>query len=68
MSHAPSAEHTRILRKPAVLARTGLSDTTIWRLERKGEFPRSLRISAGAVGWREADIDAWIAERPVVAR
>ena len=54
---------TRLLRKPAGIARVALSDTTIWRLERAGKCPRSLRISPGAVAWRERDIEAWIAER-----
>jgi prophage regulatory protein len=61
----PSAtsEPTRLIRKPAVLDRIGVSDTTLWRLERAGQFPRSIRISPGTVAWRESDIEAWIAER-----
>lgn len=55
--------NTRILRKRAVLDRTGLSDTTIWRLERRGEFPAGIRLSAGAKGWLERDVDHWIEER-----
>ena len=55
---------SKILRKPEVRARTGLSDTTIWRLERDGDFPQRLRLTdAGAVGWREAEVDAWARER-----
>jgi predicted DNA-binding transcriptional regulator AlpA len=53
-----------ILRKRAVRQRTGLSDTTIWRLEKTGEFPARLRITeAGVVGWFEDEIDAWVHER-----
>ena len=55
--------HTRLLRKPAVIDRVGLSETTLWRLERAGRFPKSIRISPGAVAWRESDIEAWIADR-----
>jgi prophage regulatory protein len=54
---------TRLLRKRAVCDRVQLSSTTIWRLQRAGRFPKSIRISAGAVAWREADIERWIAER-----
>ena len=61
--HDAATNPTRLLRKPIVLDRVGLSATTIWRLERAGKFPRSIRISPGAVAWREADIEAWIAER-----
>lgn len=54
---------TRLLRKPAVIDRVALSDTTIWRKVRAGTFPKPLHISAGAVAWRESDIEAWIAQR-----
>jgi prophage regulatory protein len=61
-------EQTRILRKPAVLERIGVSGTTLWRLERAGKFPRSIRLSVGAVGWRESDIERWIVEREAASR
>ena len=61
MTHDASPH--RILRRPAVIERTGLSDTTIWRLYRRGQFPRPIQLSANAVGWRESDVDAWLAER-----
>ena len=66
--YEPLPSPTRLLRKPVVVDRVGLSDTTIWRLERAGKFPRSIRISPGAVVWREADIEAWIAERAEASR
>jgi predicted DNA-binding transcriptional regulator AlpA len=50
----------RLISFEEVHHRTGLSRTTIWRLERAGEFPRSVRISAGRRAWREADVDQWI--------
>ena len=53
-----------IIRKAAVRQKTGLSDTTIWRLEKAGEFPARVQITeAGAVGWFEDEIDSWIHER-----
>lgn len=66
--HEPSPSPTRLLRKPAVIERVALSDTTIWRLARAGKFPRAIRISPGAVAWREADIEAWIALRAEASR
>ena len=54
---------TKILRKRAVVARVGLSSTTIWRLERKELFPKHVKLTANTVGWREADIEAWLADR-----
>jgi prophage regulatory protein len=53
----------RFLRFPAVLARTGLSRSTIWRLERRGEFPRHRRISPNAVAWVESEVTDWIRSR-----
>ena len=50
----------RLLRFPVVRARTGLSRTTIWRLERQGEFPRHRRISRNAVAWAEHEVADWI--------
>jgi prophage regulatory protein len=32
----------------------------------RGEFPSPVQLSPGRVGWRESDIDAWIASRPIV--
>jgi len=65
---APDQPHSKLLRKPAVLARVGLSDTTVWRLEKAGKFPASIRISAGAVAWKESAIEAWIGEREAEAK
>ena len=50
----------KLLRFPAVRERTGLSRSTIWRLERLGDFPRHRRISANAVAWVEAEVVSWI--------
>ena len=53
----------RILRLPAVKDRTGLSRSTIYGLIADGRFPRQFRLGPRAVGWREADIEHWIAAR-----
>lgn len=42
---------------------TGLSRTTAWRLQKRGEFPLPVSISPGRVGWRESEIAAWSASR-----
>jgi prophage regulatory protein len=53
-----------IIRKPEVRKRTGLSDTTIWRLERAGDFPRKVLLTeGGSVGWVEAEVERWVQER-----
>jgi prophage regulatory protein len=53
----------RIIRKPGVRQKTGLSDSTIWRLEKAGEFPLRVQLSLNAVGWYEHEIDAWLEQR-----
>jgi predicted DNA-binding transcriptional regulator AlpA len=54
---------TRILRVKEVVRRTGVSRTTIWRLERRSEFPARRQISPGAVGWIESEVERWISCR-----
>jgi prophage regulatory protein len=54
---------TRLLRFPEVRMRTGLSRSTIWRLERRGEFPQHRRISTNAVAWLEYEVVNWIQSR-----
>ena len=39
---------------------TGLSRTTIWRLEKNGKFPKKVKISSRLIGWRSSDIENWI--------
>lgn len=54
----------RLLRTNDVTRFTGLSRTTIWRLERKGEFPRRRQLTANAVGWREDEVRQWMEDLP----
>lgn len=54
----------RILPLREVRARVPLSRTQIWRLERAGKFPPRIRLGANRIGWRETDIERWIASRP----
>ncbi len=62
-SQSEFSRSSRLLRLPVVVARVGLSATTIWRLRRCGQFPDPVRISPGCVAWREADVEFWIASR-----
>jgi prophage regulatory protein len=43
----------RILRLKAVLERTGLSRSTLYRKVQDGTFPKQVRIAARCAGWRE---------------
>ncbi len=52
----------RIIRLKTVLARTGLSRTTLYRKMGEGTFPRQVRISVHGAGWYESAINRWIAD------
>ncbi len=54
----------KILRVHDVTRVTGLSRTTLWRLERRGEFPRRLRLSQNSCGWLAKEIEDWLLSRP----
>ena len=54
---------TRLLRFPAVRERTGLSRSTIWRLEQQGLFPRRRRISHRRVAWAAEEVLTWTQSR-----
>ncbi|MEX4010733.1 helix-turn-helix transcriptional regulator [Neoaquamicrobium sediminum] len=55
-------EPDRIIRLKTVLARTGLSRSTIYRKIAEGTFPAQVRISINGAGWRESDINCWVRE------
>ena len=61
--HPPSQT---ILRVPAVIARTGLSRTTIYRRVRAGTFPAPRNLGNGLIGWTDSVIDAWQRDLPRV--
>lgn len=52
----------RIVRMKTVLTRTGLSRSTIYRKIAEGTFPPRIKISVNGAGWKESDIDRWIAD------
>ncbi len=55
------------LLKPAVVAKLlGVNPVTLWRMRRRGDFPPGIRLTYGAtgrLGWRKADVLAWITSR-----
>lgn len=59
----------RLLRRPEVLVRTGLSVTSMHELIKRKEFPSPRRLLTRGVAWLESDIDAWIDSlQPVAAK
>ncbi|MCC6201180.1 MAG: AlpA family transcriptional regulator, partial [Moraxellaceae bacterium] len=47
-------------RLKAVIARTGLGRSTIYKLQAEGKFPQSISLGARAVGWISSEIDDWV--------
>lgn len=52
-----------LLRLPAVLALTGLSRSTIYRLMQEDTFPKGVKPTPRTIAWRSHDIAAWIESR-----
>ncbi|WP_404995812.1 helix-turn-helix transcriptional regulator [Burkholderia cepacia] len=50
-----------ILRRAEVEDETGLSRSTTYQRIKAGAFPPAVRLGARSVGWRVADIDAFLA-------
>ena len=58
----------RIVRLPAVQARTGLGRSTIYVRLAEGSFPRPVQLGARAVGWIEEEVDEWIRKQIAASR
>lgn len=55
-------EPDRIIRFRTVLARSGLSRSTLYRKMAKGTFPKQVRINDYCCGWQESEISRWVAD------
>ncbi len=49
----------RFIRERECRELTGLSRTTRWRLERRGNFPKRRKISPNGVAWLLSEISSW---------
>ena len=56
-------EQQRIMRKPEIRYITGLSDITVWRMERDGKFPKRVRLGGNSCGWLAGEVNTWLAQR-----
>jgi len=57
-------EPPAFLRIREVCRRTALSKTSVYDLEKSGQFPRRRNIGGRAVAWLESEVSEWIAARP----
>ncbi|HJS89758.1 MAG TPA: AlpA family transcriptional regulator [Steroidobacteraceae bacterium] len=65
VENEPPNRHSpiRLLRLAQVMEMTGLRKTKIYELHAEGAFPRRVKITAHSVGWVEAEVQAWLAQR-----
>ena len=54
---------SRFLRLPEVLALLGVTESTIYRWEREGTFPKRVKIGPRAVGWDAREVERWQEDR-----
>jgi len=63
LRRALAEKQERLLRRPAVEARTGLSRSTLYDWMKRGDFPQPVKLGARIVAWRESDVTAWLESR-----
>ncbi len=51
-----------LLRLPEVVALVGLSRASIYARAAQRSFPRPIKLTAHASGWRLGDVRAWLAD------
>ena len=63
MKDLPTVREHLVLDLKNVCHLTGLSKSTIYRLERQGSFPKRIKLSERRVAWLALDIYDFITER-----
>jgi prophage regulatory protein len=53
----------RTLRRADLRRLVPVADTTIYEMERRGEFPRRFHLTPRCVVWNLAEIEAWLTAR-----
>ncbi|RRH96947.1 AlpA family phage regulatory protein [Mesorhizobium tamadayense] len=53
----------RTVRRSQLREIVPLSDTTIYEMEQRGEFPRRFNLTPRCVVWDLGEVEAWIQER-----
>jgi prophage regulatory protein len=56
-------ENNTIIRLPKTIEKTGLSRSTIYKLESLGDFPKKIKLSPRTMGFLESEVDKWLADK-----
>ena len=67
MQPTETTRQLRVLRLPAVKAKTGYPTSTIYEMMSRGAFPRPIPLGPKARGWVESEIDTYL-ERLIAER
>lgn len=54
---------TRCIRRAELRRLVPLSDTTIYEMERRGDFPRRFNLTPRCVAWSLDEVQAWLEAR-----
>ncbi len=55
-------------RLPKVVAVTGYSKSSLYRLIEQRRFPPQVKLGDAAVGWIAAEVESWLKERIAASR
>ena len=58
-----SSDLPRTVRRAELKTMVPLADSTIYEMERRGDFPRRFALSPRCVVWDLAEVEAWLAQR-----
>ena len=53
----------KAIKLPKVMEITSLSNATIYRLIKQGDFPKQIKLSKRTVVWNMDEIDNWLQEK-----
>ncbi|MHA3026748.1 helix-turn-helix transcriptional regulator [Chromohalobacter israelensis] len=68
MVEATHPQSRTLVRRAEVLRRCGISNSTLHRRLKAGEFPAPIQLGPRAVAWVEEEVDDWIAQRIAASR
>ncbi len=59
----PQFKRDRFIRIAEVIKIVGLSQSTIYSMVKRGEFPRQVAVTSRLVGWPESAVLQWVQDR-----
>jgi prophage regulatory protein len=56
-------DRINIIKLSEVIARTGLSRSTIYRRVKQTDFPKPIPLGGNSIGWIELEVQQWLLAR-----